>query len=96
MQYITIYYSIYSLYYSIYPSEFRSVFRRNMGKPRKENLLINAERIHKWRQKNQDKNLKQKREAYAQKTTDNFYRRIENTLRISSCKKSHVQAKVES
>ena len=38
-----------------------------MGRPRKENLLTNAERKHKWQQKNRDKDFKQKREAYAQK-----------------------------
>ena len=60
-------YSIYSLYYSIYLSEFCSVVRRNMGRPRKENPLTNAERKRKWWQKNRDKDLKQKREAYARK-----------------------------
>ena len=53
-----IYYGIYSLHYSIYLSEFSSVFRRNMGRPRKENLLTNAERKHKWQEKNRDKDLK--------------------------------------
>ena len=67
LQYIMIYYSIYSLYYSIYLSEFCFVFRRNMGRSRKENPLTNAERKCKWQQKNWDKNLKQKREAYARK-----------------------------
>ena len=38
-----------------------------MGRPRKENPLTNAERKCKWRQKNREKDLKQKREAYAQK-----------------------------
>ena len=67
LQYIMIYYSIHSLYYSIYLSEFCFVFRRNMGRSRKENPLTNAERKCKWQQKNWDKNLKQKREAYARK-----------------------------
>ena len=61
------YYSIYSLYCSIHLSEFCSVFRRNMGRPRMENLLTNAERNRKWQQKNWDKELKQKREAYTWK-----------------------------
>ena len=60
-------YGIYSLHYSICLSEFSSVFRRKMGRPRKENLLTNAERKHQWQEKNRDKDLKQKREAYAQK-----------------------------
>ena len=38
-----------------------------MGRSRKENPLTNAERKCKWQQKNWDKNLKQKREAYARK-----------------------------
>ena len=62
-----IYYSTYSLSHSIYLSEFCFVFRRNMGRPRKENLLTNTERKCMWQQKNRDKDLKQKREAYARK-----------------------------
>ena len=38
-----------------------------MSRPRKENLLTNAERKCKWQQKHWDKDLKQKREAYAWK-----------------------------
>ena len=39
-----------------------------MGRPREENPLINATKKKcKWREKNQYKDLKQKREAYAQK-----------------------------
>ena len=38
-----------------------------MGRPRKENPLTNAERKCKRRQKNRDKDVKQKREAYAGK-----------------------------
>lgn len=59
-----IYYSIYSLYHSTYLSEFCFVFRRNMDRPRKENLLTNTERKRKWQQRNRDKDLKQKKEKH--------------------------------
>ena len=61
------YYSIYSFYYSIHLSELCSLSMRNMGSPRKDNPLTNAEIKCRWQEKNRDKDLTKKREAYAQK-----------------------------
>ena len=44
-----------------------SLSMRNMGSPRKDNPLTNAEIKCRWQEKNRDKDGTKKREAYAQK-----------------------------
>ena len=79
----------------MYLSKFYSVFRGNMDRSRKENLLTNAERKRKWWQKNWEEDLKQKREAYVQKQETISTKELRIQLDVAHVRKAMSRQKVE-
>ena len=79
----------------MYLSKFYSVFRGNMDRSRKENLLTNAERKRKWWQKNWEEDLKQKREAYVQKQETISTKELRIQLDVAHVRKAMSRQKLK-